>query len=82
MARKLRTYVHVVVDGESRTYGPEDTVPADAVKAITNPDVWEDAPEPRDPHVDEAADESTEDTPGSRRTDDVTRRGRTGATGR
>jgi hypothetical protein len=41
MARKLKTYVHV--DGEA--YGPDDEVPADVAKKITNPDVWDGAEE-------------------------------------
>ena len=34
--KKLATYVHV--DGVA--YGPDDDVPADVVKKITNEDVW------------------------------------------
>lgn len=41
MARKLNTYVHV----EGEAYGPDDEVPADVAKQITNPDVWEGAEE-------------------------------------
>ncbi|UYL88296.1 hypothetical protein SEA_EVEPICKLES_9 [Arthrobacter phage EvePickles] len=42
---KLNTYVHVHdKDGISHAFGPEDTVPAWAEKAITNPDVWAEAP--------------------------------------
>lgn len=48
MAKKLKTFVHVV-DRDDRgnelhnaTFGPDDTLPEWAVKAITNPDVWAD----------------------------------------
>ncbi|AYN57864.1 hypothetical protein PP640_gp09 [Arthrobacter phage Faja] len=42
---KLNTYVHVHdKDGISHAFGPEDPVPAWAEKAITNPDVWAEAP--------------------------------------
>lgn len=46
MPKKLNTYVHVVErddDGNQKNagvFGPDDTLPAWAVKAITNPDVW------------------------------------------
>ncbi|MEV0247962.1 hypothetical protein AB0H76_15320 [Nocardia sp. NPDC050712] len=41
MSRKLATYVHVPdADGEYHVFGPDDDVPAWAVKAITNPGVW------------------------------------------
>lgn len=36
--KRLAVYVHV--DGVQ--YGPDDDVPADAAKQITNPDVWAD----------------------------------------
>jgi hypothetical protein len=43
---KLNTYVHVHdEDGISHAFGPDDTVPEWAEKAITNPDVWAEAPE-------------------------------------
>lgn len=42
MAKKLKTYVHV--DGAA--YGPDDDVPAEVAKKITNPDVWEGAEDP------------------------------------
>ena len=43
---KLNTYVHVHdKDGVSHAFGPDDTVPAWAEKAITNPDVWAEKPE-------------------------------------
>ena len=43
---KLNTYVHVHdKDGISHAFGPDDTVPEWAEKAITNPDVWAEAPE-------------------------------------
>lgn len=38
MARKLATYVHI--DGVA--YGPNDDVPADVAKKITNPKAWAD----------------------------------------
>lgn len=38
MSRKLATYVHI--DGE--VYGPDDKVPADVAKRITNPKAWAD----------------------------------------
>lgn len=41
MARRLNTYVHVHVDGETRVYGPGDKVPGAVAKLITAPDVWE-----------------------------------------
>lgn len=56
MPKKLNTFVHVVArddDGNevhNATFGPDDKLPAWAVKAITNPDVWaegsNDEPEP------------------------------------
>lgn len=43
---KLNTYVHVHdEDGISHAFGPDDTVPEWAEKAITNPDVWAEKPE-------------------------------------
>ena len=43
---KLNTYVHVHdEDGISHAFGPDDTVPEWAEKAITNPSVWAEAPE-------------------------------------
>lgn len=43
---KLNTYVHVHdKDGISHAFGPDDTVPEWAEKAITNPDVWAEAPQ-------------------------------------
>ena len=49
MVRKLSTFVTVherndkgEPTGRSETYGPNDTLPAWAEKAITNPDVWAD----------------------------------------
>jgi hypothetical protein len=45
---KLNTYVHVHdKDGISHAFGPDDTVPEWAEKAITNPDVWAEAPRSR-----------------------------------
>ncbi|QWY79638.1 hypothetical protein PP637_gp08 [Arthrobacter phage Persistence] len=53
---KLNTYVHVHdADGISHAFGPDDTVPEWAEKAITNPSVWAEAP---------AAEESGEDDGG------------------
>ena len=53
---KLNTYVHVHdKDGVSHAFGPEDAVPEWAEKAITNPDVWAEAPASAD-----AGDESDE----------------------
>lgn len=46
MAKKLNTFVHAVERDEqnnvtrSQVFGPDDTVPSWAQKAITNPDVW------------------------------------------
>lgn len=44
---RLNTYVHVADDrGVYQQYGPDDDLPADVIKRITNPDVWEgDVPE-------------------------------------
>lgn len=43
---KLNTYVHVHDEnGVSHAFGPDDTVPEWAENAITNPDVWAEAPE-------------------------------------
>ena len=48
MARKLNTFVTAherddkgELTGQSGTFGPDDTLPGWAAKAITNPDVWE-----------------------------------------
>lgn len=47
MARKLNTFVHAVERDDkgnttnSAVFGPNDTVPGWARKAITNPDVWD-----------------------------------------
>lgn len=42
MTKKLVSHVHVYDDsGNYVDYGPDDTVPADAAKQITNPDAWE-----------------------------------------
>ena len=41
--KKLAYFVTVVDDnGDQHTYGPEDTVPGWAAKAITNPSAWAD----------------------------------------
>jgi len=46
---KLNTYVHVHdKDGVSHAFGPDDTVPEWAEKAITNESVWAEAPESDD----------------------------------
>jgi hypothetical protein len=64
MRSKLNTYVHVVERDDTGnginagTFGPDDTVPAWARKAITNPDVWADGgggDEPEDSAVDVGA---------------------------
>ncbi|MCM6778036.1 hypothetical protein NDR87_30925 [Nocardia sp. CDC159] len=40
--RKLNTYVHVHDgEGNTRVFGPDDDVPADMAKLITNPAVWQ-----------------------------------------
>ncbi|WP_280389307.1 Ish1 domain-containing protein [Nocardia wallacei] len=44
MAR-LRTFVHVHGEDGPHVFGPDDNVPAWAVKAITNPGVWAEEPE-------------------------------------
>lgn len=42
MAKKLNANVHVVDDnGQSHTFGPDDTVPAWAKKKIDNESVWD-----------------------------------------
>lgn len=43
-SKTLTCYVHVAHPdtGEIQIFGPDDEVPAWAVKAITNPDVWDD----------------------------------------
>lgn len=41
MGRRLNTYVHVHVDGETRVYGPGDKVPGAVAKLISAPGVWE-----------------------------------------
>lgn len=51
MARKLNTYVHV---GDKR-YGPDDDVPANVAKQITNPDVWADGSEEDDTDAEPAS---------------------------
>lgn len=45
---KLNTFVTVHKDGEPFTFGPADDVPSWAEKAISNPNVWEEAPEAAD----------------------------------
>lgn len=44
MAAKLNTTVHVHKDGESHVFGPGDSLPDWAVKAISNPNVWDEPP--------------------------------------
>lgn len=42
MSKKLNTYVHVHdADGNPHAFGPDDNVPADMAKLITNPKVWQ-----------------------------------------
>ena len=50
MGRKLATYVHVhTEDGaNSKVFGPDDDVPADVAKLITNPKAWADSDENAD----------------------------------
>jgi hypothetical protein len=54
MAKKLKLFVHAVERDEqgnttnSGVFGPDDTVPAWARKAITNPDVWGDGEDDTD----------------------------------
>lgn len=44
MSKKLSTYVHVHdADGNPHVFGPDDDVPADMAKLITNPKAWEDS---------------------------------------
>lgn len=52
MARRLAAYVHVADEGgENHVFGPDDKLPAWAVKAITNPKAWAED-EGDDPDVD------------------------------
>jgi hypothetical protein len=61
---KLNTYVHVHdADGISHAFGPEDTVPEWAEKAITNPDVWTDAPAAEEVADSEGSESETEEIP-------------------
>ncbi|NEW40785.1 hypothetical protein GV794_01945 [Nocardia cyriacigeorgica] len=54
--RKLAGYVHVHdPDGVSHVFGPDDDVPAELAKLITNPAAWA-APEPTDVPDDEPSD--------------------------
>lgn len=48
MAKRLVSTVHVHLEDEGRTvvYGPDDDVPADHAKLITNPKAWADDEEP------------------------------------
>lgn len=61
MPKKLNTYVHVVERDDTGnqtnagTFGPNDTVPDWAVRAITNPDVWAQDGDDEDPGPDPAA---------------------------
>lgn len=46
---KLNTFVTVhSADGDSITFGPDDELPAWAEKAISNPNVWDEAPKSKD----------------------------------
>lgn len=52
MSGRLNTFVHVVeldadgkATGQAAVFGPDDDLPDWAVAAITNPDVWAEAPE-------------------------------------
>lgn len=49
--KRLATYVHVVdAEGTNHVLGPDDEVPAELAKLITNPKAWEsDAPEESEP---------------------------------
>lgn len=60
---KLNTYVHVHdKDGISHAFGPDDTVPEWAAKAITNPDVWAEAPAEEESDESEGGDGSESET--------------------
>jgi hypothetical protein len=50
-ARRLNTYVHVHIDGTSSVFGPDDKVPADVAKLITNDAVWADEASTDEPEV-------------------------------
>lgn len=61
-ARKLAHYVTLSdSEGETHTFGPDDTVPAWAAKAITNPSAWAEG----DRDARSADETSTEDEPPS-----------------
>ena len=51
MAKKLKQYVHVVNPdtGTYEVFGPEDTLPSWAEKAITNPAAYEEVGEIEEP---------------------------------
>lgn len=53
MAKRLNTYVHVTnpETGQTEVFGPDDTVPGWAEKAITAPGVWDDGTEAEEPVV-------------------------------
>lgn len=59
MVKRLKTHVHAVERDEQGTttnsavFGPDDTVPAWARKAITNPDVWDDGEDDEDDDLSE-----------------------------
>lgn len=46
MAGKLAGFVHVHGPNGSRVFGPDDEVPADVAKLVTNPKAWAVVPEP------------------------------------
>lgn len=51
MSRKLTTHVTLLDDnGDRHTFGPDDTVPAEFAKRITNPDAWDTPPAEDDAH--------------------------------
>ncbi len=41
MSRRLVRHVHVLVDGEVRSFGPGDEVPDDVANLVTNPAVFD-----------------------------------------
>jgi hypothetical protein len=45
MSRRLVRHVHVLVDGELRSFGPGDEVPAEIADLVTNPAVFDAADE-------------------------------------
>lgn len=69
MARRLRSFVHGLVDenGAAQSFGPADTVPAWAERLITNPHAWADeeptAQEPAPPAPAEPTSQPTGESP-------------------